>query len=179
LLEVSVPQLNEPATHWQVVVCGGGIINGLTQVGVWPRPRLGEIIGHDAELMQRCHRMVELSAEMADDASVPSGTRYDALRILGVDDFGIRGEQLQKYLTNENGELQMGAVSGLGDMQEPAAALALVESFGQYNEGNRKLAIDALLRDDARRAMLREAIGSGKVPKSALTTEQLELVKSK
>jgi hypothetical protein len=64
-------------------------------------------------------------------------------------------------------------------MQEPAAARALVDSFAKYNEGNRKLAIEALLRDDARRAMLREALDGGKVPKSALTSEQLKRLKSK
>jgi hypothetical protein len=179
LLDVSVPELNEPATHWQVVVCGGGIINGLTQAGVWPRPRLAEIITQDHALTDRCQRLIELSAEMADDESVPSGTRYDALRILGVDEFDKRGEQLKTYLTNENAELQMGAVSGLGDMQDPAAARALLESFDRYNDGNRKLAIEALMRDDARRAMLQDAMAVGKVPTSALTPEQLKQLKSK
>ena len=68
---------------------------------------------------------------MADDDKVPSGTRYDALRVLGVEPWEKRGAQLVRYLGNKNAELQMGAVSGLGDVHSPEAAKA----FSQGDRG--------------------------------------------
>jgi hypothetical protein len=172
LLEVSLPQAGEPATDWQVVVYGGGIINGLSQVDVWPRARIAELVRGDEQLSERCDRMLELCSEMAEDESVRSGTRYDALRVLGVGEYGRYGKQLEKYLPHADGELQMGAVSGLSDMESEAAAEALLAAFARYNDGNRKLAVDAMLRTPSRRAMLKQAIDAGKVPAQSLTAEQ-------
>ena len=66
----------------------------------------------------------------------------------------------------------MGAVSGLGDVKHAAATEALIAALPNLTEGNRKLAIAALLRDDARIAALREALKSGKVDASQLNAEQ-------
>jgi hypothetical protein len=178
LLELSVPKLDEPATHWQVVVCGGGVVNGLSLAGVWPRTRIADLIRDDPLLMQRCERMVELSSAIADDETVRSGTRYDALRILGADDFDRSGEQLKEYLTHDDAELQMGAISGLSDMESPAAAKSILSSFSHYNDENRKLAIDTMLRTDERRAMLRKAVDNGEVPAAVLSAEQMDKLKT-
>jgi hypothetical protein len=172
LLAVSVPEMDQPATHWQVVVVGGGIINGLSQVGVRPGERVRDLLESDAALMKRWERLIDLSTTMADDTAVPSGTRYDSLRILGADDFARHGKQLVKYLESDNGELQMGAVSGLSDMQATEAAEALVAAFGKYNEGNRKLSIEALLRTRERRELLKAAIKQGKIDANAISAEQ-------
>lgn len=178
LLDLAVPKLDEPATHWQVVVCGGGIVNGLSLAGVPPRPRIAELIRQDRDLTRRCGRMIELASAMADDGSVRGGTRYDALRILGADDFIRSGEQLKKYLKNDDAELQMGAISGLSDMESSAAAKAIVESFPHYVKENQKLAIDALLRTAPRREMLKKAIEDGQMPSSALSAEQTARLES-
>jgi hypothetical protein len=37
LLQIAIPKMDEPMRHWQAVVLGGSIINGLTQASVWPR----------------------------------------------------------------------------------------------------------------------------------------------
>jgi hypothetical protein len=177
VLELSVPELSKPAEHWQVVVVGGGIVNGLSMSGVWPRERINELIRDDEALTRRWQRLIELSAEMADDKAVRSGTRYDALRILGANEFEKSGAQLVKYLKDKDGELQMGAVSGLSDMKSPAAAEAIVASFGQLNEHNRGLAIDALQRSDARMALLQRALDDGRIKSSALTREQQDRLK--
>jgi hypothetical protein len=173
ILQISVPKIDEPLADWQAVVIGGGVINGLSLEGIWPRPRIQELIDGDRDLSARWGRLIELSAAMADNADVRSGTRYDALRILGVDDFDKRGTQLKKYLTDENAELQMGAISGLSDMDAKAAADTLLQSFALYDDANRKLAVEALLRTASRRAFLRQAIERGQVPSDALTPEQV------
>jgi hypothetical protein len=173
ILQVSVPQMDESAADWQVVVVGGGIINGLSLEGVWPRTRIQQLLQDDDDLAKRWDRLIELSAAMADNDAVRSGTRYDALRILGVDDFENRGEQLKKYLTDNDAELQMGAISGLSDMESDDVAPALLASFSDYTESNRKLAIDALLRTAQRRALLLKAVESGQVSPAMLTPEQV------
>ena len=110
---------------------------------------------------------------MADDEKVHKGTRYDALRMLGVEPWDKRGAQLAKYLGKDvNGELQMGAVSGLGDVRHAAATDALIAALPHLTDGNRKLAVEALLRDDARMAALREALKSGKIDASLLDAGQ-------
>lgn len=173
ILSQAIPGADTPATHWQVVVIGGGIINGLSMENVWPGPRIRELIDADPPLKARWERLLQLSAAMADDESVPSGTRYDALRILGADDFETSGAQLEKYLDDANAELQMGAVSGLSDMEDDAAAKALVAAFPHYNDHNRNLAIDALLRTEPRRVLLRQALESGQANRDMLTPEQV------
>jgi hypothetical protein len=172
LLDLSVPKLNEPVADWQVVVCGGGIINGLSMNGVWPRMRIIELVQADPLLSRRCERMVELCIAIADDEAVRSGTRYDALRVLGAEEYARSGETLKKYLTSDDAELQMGAISGLSDMEPDAASEAILGAFSHYNESNQKLAIAALLRTDARREMLKNAVEAGQIPAAALTTEQ-------
>jgi hypothetical protein len=93
--------------------------------------------------------------------------------MLGVEPWDKRGAQLAKYLGKDvNGELQMGAVSGLGDVKHAAATEALIAALPNLTEGNRKLAIEALLRDDARMGALREAMKSGKVDASLLDAGQ-------
>jgi hypothetical protein len=122
------------------------VINGVSQRGSWPRERIDEIIGKDEGLRKRWTRALELAAAMADDEKVASGTRYDALRMLGVEPWEKRGRQLARYLEHKNGELQMGAVSGLGDVKSPEAAKALSAALPNLTEGNRKLAEEALKR---------------------------------
>jgi hypothetical protein len=172
ILEIAVPQLEKPAAHWQVVVIGGGILNGLSQQGVWPRERMRELIQLDPAMIRRCHRLLEQAATMADDESVPSGTRYDALRILGADDYANSGEHLTRYLSSKDAELQMGAISGLSDMQNDAVGNDLISAYSHYTPDNRKLAIAALLRTNERKALLKKALAEGQVDKNELTPEQ-------
>jgi putative membrane-bound dehydrogenase-like protein len=147
LLEASLPVADEPLRHWQVVVVGGGLINGLTQVEVWPRERLREVIGGDAALAARLERTIELAAEMARDPAVPPGTRYDALRLLGISNWDAHGVDLLAHLRPDaDPELQMGAVSGLGDLADPRAWDALRAAMDGLTAENRALAEAALRR---------------------------------
>ena len=51
-----------------------------------------------------------------------------------------------------------GRSAPLGDMPHPGAVQALLSGFEHYNEGNRKLMIEALVRDQFRREALLDAI---------------------
>jgi hypothetical protein len=74
------------------------------------------------------------------------------------------GAHLCRYLAQGvNSELQMGAVSGLVDVDHPAATKALINALDHLSEGNRVLAIDGLLRNNARKTALQSALNDGTV----------------
>lgn len=171
LLLVSMPADDQPLRDWQAVVLGGGVINGLTHAGVWPKRRVAELL-RTKQQQSRWERSIELASKMADDTAVRSGTRYDALRMLGASSWEQYGTQLVGYLDPAEPELQMGAVSGLGDIDHPQAAEALVTSLSRLTEGNRALALEALLRSESRRQRLREAIAAGTAQNEWLSDEQ-------
>ncbi len=169
LLAVSLPEAGRPLRDWQAVAIGGGVINGISLAGPWPGERVAEIIKGDEALMARWRRALELASPMADDEKVATGTRYDALRMLGVEPWKRRGAQLVRYLKRgTNAELQMGAVSGLADVRSPEATKALLAALPGLAPGNRNLALDGLLRDEARAAALLDAVGSGAVKRADL-----------
>lgn len=179
ILGVSLPKLDEPLHDWQAVVIGGGIINGLSLEGIWPGERIKNILHDAAELETRWLRSIKLASLMADDEKVRHGTRYDALRMLGVAPWKTYGAQLSKYLgKGVNGELQQGAVSGLSDVESDEASKALIENFKNLLERNRQFALDALLRTDSRIDKLLSAIADGKIKFSALGAERLKKLKA-
>jgi hypothetical protein len=181
VLAVAIPQANEPLQHWQAVALGGGIINGLSQAGCSPRNRISERLQAKPALLDRWKRTIQLANAMADDEAVPMGTRYDALRLLSADTFERAGPHLTKYLRSDaDGELVMGAISSLADIETPAALDALAAAFPLYNQSNQALAIKLLSRNDARIAVLLNAIERGTIASTSLTSEQWsELKKTK
>ena len=153
LLELCLPADNAPLEHWQAIVIGGGVINGLTQVGQWPGRRIEEILSGEPHLQARWPRTLKLSSELADDKSVKPGTRYDALRMVALRDPKIALPHLQQYLEKDvDRQLQMGAVSGLGDIETPEATRLLIESLPQLEPRNHRLATEALSRTAQRKA---------------------------
>ena len=179
ILEAALPKSEEPLRDWQAVVLGGGIINGLSQLNLWPGDRLREILDGKSDLNKRWQRALELAAVMADDPDVPAGTRYDALRLLGVEPWEKRGEQLAGYLDRRaNEELQMGAISGLSDMKSPQVPAALLSGIAHYSLPNRQLALEALLRDDTRIAALLEAVAAGRVSPPQLGEKRTQTLKT-
>ncbi len=177
VLEASLPGPDEPLLDWQAVVLGGGLINGISERQPWPGVRIVALLVGRPDLEAGWERALELASRMADDERVPHGTRYDALRMLGVDTWNRRGSQLARYLEpGTPGELQMGAVSGLGDMSGTEAGLALLGSLPHLTPSNRKLALDALLRDNGRRAALRAAFLGGRVNPDLLDAERREFL---
>jgi putative heme-binding domain-containing protein len=180
LLEVSLPPADQPLHDWQAVVIGGGIINGISQTGTWPGDRIGEIVKGDAALAARWHRALERASPMADNPKTPTGTRYDALRMLGVEPWDRRGAQLVQYLAKgTHGELQMGAISGLSDMRSPQVAPALLAGVEHYSTQNRALAFDALLRDDSRAAALKAALDSGRLSAADVGPARLDALRKR
>ena len=86
---------------------------------------------------------------MAHDENIRSGTRYDALRMVALlppEDAVI---VLKTYLSASR-ELQMGAISGLSDINTKSATDLLFATLPKLNDRNRQLALEALLRTDQR-----------------------------
>ena len=179
LLDTSLPLIDEPLQDWQAVVIGGGIINGLSQQGVWPLERTQELLKDQPELTKRWRQMLAQAAAMADDDKVHTGTRYDALRIIPLDGWKLRGEQLTKYLEpGVHDELQMGAISGASDVDAPEVAGLLADGLEHFSPGNRSLAIDALLRTEARAAVLVEALEKRRVKPGDLKDPQVQKLRN-
>jgi hypothetical protein len=174
IVDFCVPQPNDPLRDWQAVVLGGGVINGIGLSGGWPDEQIRTIVAGNPDLIQRWARLLREAAVMADNQKVFKGTRYDALRILGLDTWNRRGAQLFRYLLKGiDDELQQGAIGGLSDMRSPCVAQALLSGFSHYNAENRGFALKALLRDRERTFVLLEAIEGGTVKASDLGAERL------
>jgi putative membrane-bound dehydrogenase-like protein len=173
MLALSLPKNDEPLRDWQAVVVGGGVINGMSLIGIWPDKRVGELLQGDDALNRRWHNALGQAAAMADNAKVPTGTRYDALRMIALDAWGNCGGRLAKYLGKDaHPELQMGAVSGLADIDRPEAAKLLLDHLNDFSPSNLKLALDALVKTDARAAALVAAMEDNRVAPASLTKEQ-------
>jgi hypothetical protein len=72
-------------------------------------------------------------------------------------------EHLKKYLIEgADRQLQMGAVSGLSDIESIAVTDLLIESLSFLGKRNRQLAIEALLRTETRTAVLQMAVTKSK-----------------
>jgi hypothetical protein len=100
---------------------------------------------------------------MADDPQVRAGTRYDALRIVAIGDPATAIGHLKKYLIEDaDRQLQMGAVSGLADVESPAVTESLINSLSFLKNRNRQLCIEGLLRTEARSDALKQAMAKNK-----------------
>jgi putative membrane-bound dehydrogenase-like protein len=165
VLRAGLPASEERLEHWQSVVIGGGLINGLTLAGQWPDEVLASILRGDEPLNAAWSHTLTASSAMADEESVPTGTRYDALRIVALREWPIAKPQLEKYLQKGvHDELQMGAVSGLADVREAHAAEMLIGAYEYLSAHNRKLALEGILRDEAKILLTLQAIEESRLP---------------
>lgn len=173
VIDLALPLEDQPLEDWQAVVIGGGVVNGLSQVGKWPDQRLAEIMEGFPSLQRKWERTLELAAGMANDEETPTGTRYDALRILGAGSWSACGPALMEFLNEgTHAELQMGAVSGLNDFNSNEVAPLLVKALSYLDGHNRQLAVEALLRTPDRAEVLLSARRQEVVSSDSLTDEQ-------
>ncbi|HYH63124.1 MAG TPA: hypothetical protein VD866_00350, partial [Urbifossiella sp.] len=173
VLDAALPKAGEPLRDWQAVALGGGVVNGLSQSGAWPGPRVAELVKGRADLGDRWKAVLPAAHRMADDEKVPPGTRYDALRLVALDDWAAAEPRLTKYLAKgAHPELQMGAVSGLGDVDRPEAATILVKALPDLAARNRELAVAALMRTPARAGAFLSALEAGTAEAAWLTAAQ-------
>lgn len=177
IVEFTLPAPRQLLRDWQAVVLGGGIVNGIGLVAPWPDEQIEIMVARDPALRQRWEQTLEQAAAMADNANVFNGTRYDALRIIGMDSWDRRGTQLCCYLRKGKGiddELVQGAIGGLATMRSPRVAAAILSGFANYNKENRGFALDALLKNTQRRSALLDAVEAGMVKRSDLGAARIE-----
>ena len=175
ILTTSLPTGDQRLEHWQAVVIGGGIINGISLGGEYPLPVILKLIGDDRELHRRWQRSLDLALEMSDDEKVPNGTRYDALRMCGMLGWNRGTPVLVKYLpASVDQELQQGAIGGLQDIADDAVATTLVSNLSNFAEKNRRLAVGALMRDEQRCRVLLNAVAEKKITAADLGPERIE-----
>lgn len=178
VLAASLPRRDNPLEHWQAVVIGGGLINGISLSGTWPQEVLSALMAADESLLTAWNRTLELSISMSDNESVPAGTRYDALRIVAMLDWSKSRIPLNRYLQKGvNDELQMGAISGLSDVQEAEVASMLIKAFADFSAGNQQLALEALLRTDDRCLALLDALSETRLPADLISHEKVKALR--
>ena len=164
LLAASLPE-GRPLAHWQAVSLGGGIVNGAGLAGHWPGRVVDEAIGDDTALSARWRAGLEEAVRMADDAGVPEGTRYDALRMAALLPPERALPILERVLdTGASEELVQGAVSGLVDVDDVGATRALLGAVPRLAGTNLDFAVEGFTRDEGRALALLAAIVAGRVP---------------
>lgn len=164
ILDVALPQKDQPFRDWHAVVIGGGIINGISMEHGWPLPIIEAILKSNSELKTRWTTMMAAAIKMAVDESTPTGTRYDALRIAALSNGKSTVQQLAIYLKKGvHEELQMGAVSGFVDIDSPDATQALINALTYLSGENRTLALNGLIRDEMRITALLNAVENGQI----------------
>jgi putative membrane-bound dehydrogenase-like protein len=169
LLEAALPDQELPLRDWQAVVIGGGLINGISQAGAWPGRRIELLLENNKKLAARWREALRQSAAMAENEKVPTGTRYDALRMAALLETRVSLPLLAKYLeAGVNDELQMGAVSGLVDIEADEAGAMLTDALAHLGPANRELAIAGLTRTEKRALQLLTAVGADKIPEEML-----------
>jgi hypothetical protein len=178
IIDVASPNPTEPLHDWQAVVLGGGVINALSERGLWPCERVDEILKNNKSLRERWLRAIEQSSAMADNEKVSPGTRYDALRMIAMVGWNERGKQLVGYLSHENAELQMGAVSGLVDVNAIEAADALIAALPKLVEHNRALAWQGLMRSKERMNQVLNAVEVGELERGAIPDDVKQRLQS-
>jgi hypothetical protein len=72
----------------------------------------------------------------------------------------------------------MGAISGLADVDAPPVAGLLLGGMDHYSPANRKLALDALLRTEARTAALLDALEQSKLKAAQLSDSHAQALRS-
>lgn len=175
LIEVGLPEEGEPLLNWQGVVLGGGIVNGISRSGGWPRERIDDILEGHPGLEARWRQAVEQSYAMAADEEVPYPWRYDALRMIAMDEHDESIPELSAYLEpGLDDHLHMGAISGLSDVRAEVVPEVLIVGLPHFSERNRNLAFDALLRTERRARVLLDALAQDDVQAEELEEQHLE-----
>lgn len=177
ILKVALPNAEEPLRDWQAVVIGGGVINGIGLASDWPAERIKLLLEQNSDLRSRWESALTQAAEMADDETVSSGTRYDALRMVALDDWQTARPVLTRYLADENRELQQGAVSGLSDVRNDEAVRLLLKSLDMLNDSNRNFALDALVRDVDRKKLALDAVQRGQLTAEMLGDARMKKIR--
>jgi putative membrane-bound dehydrogenase-like protein len=175
ILDEALPRIDATIDDWRVVVLGGAVVGGLSDSITWPRPAIESWMESDTQRMACWQRVLKFSIEKAADEKTSTGTRYDALRLVGM----LPEEQaiaaLQPYWDREvNEELRMGAISAASDIESPQSISLLFAAAKNESGHLRSLAIDGLLRTRSGRRALVEGLQLSRLPADALTAAQRE-----
>jgi putative membrane-bound dehydrogenase-like protein len=164
-LDLCLPKPDGAMTEWQMVVLGGGLVMGAAEHTKNPGARIRELAAGIPDGPARLERSIDLAAAMAEDVKVIDGTRYDALRVLGIDASGRTRAVLKKYLDPAvSPELQDGAIGGAADLDlAEESGRMLLERWPEYGPGQRRGVLDAIFRRHDRIPALLEAMEKGVV----------------
>jgi putative membrane-bound dehydrogenase-like protein len=167
---MALPASGESMADWQVVVFGGGLVAGLSQVVGDPVARVRELV--DAGKLDE---VIGIAAGMLEDEKVPAHVRYDAERILALSSYAEHGKLLAQYLRPDAAvDLQNGAIEALSDMMTDEVSGDLLSNWTALAPPQRNKIIDGLFRRPGRILALLDAIEGGTVGVSDLDAGRKE-----
>jgi hypothetical protein len=94
--------------------------------------------------------------------------------MVALDAWDVARPILERYLADENRELQQGAVSGLSDVRHDEAHRLLLEALPRLEGPNREFALDAFIRGPKRIGLTLDAIEDGRLRKETLGDDHLK-----
>ena len=107
-------------------------------------------------------KLVSESIEKAGNEALDAGQRADAARSLGIGQFDQVGETLLELIDyRQPQQVQIAALSTLGQFSEPEIAAALLDSFASLSPSLRNEALETIFSRPAWLAALVEAVESG------------------
>ena len=147
---------------------GGGIVNGIRTGRSLARRTDRKNGGDDPGLRARWAASSRFGRAMADDPEVFNGTRYDALRIIGVDTWDRHGAQLCRYLKKGRESSERTGAGGdrrLGNdaLRHRSAGRDYRGILDHYNAENRGFAWMRCSETTKRMAALLDAVEAGRV----------------
>ena len=173
VLEEVLPEPNQPLHDWRAAAIGRGIINGLSQQGLWPLERMQQILLDQQALQLRWDMAVVEAAQVTEDEKETLSVRADAMRMLGLGTWDKYGPHLTRYLqAGIPAELQLGAIGALADLDHANSVRALIQGLPHFFDKNRNLAVDGLLRSEVRQKTLIEGLEQGQIRPAWMSLEQ-------
>ncbi|MCA9261916.1 MAG: c-type cytochrome, partial [Planctomycetales bacterium] len=173
VIDLAIPSVNASVADWQFVALGGGVVNGLSEVGATPTLRVRVLFELSGRSAAEWNAVLEQAVACADATSVPMGTRYDAVRLLAVANWETHARHAVKYLTPDfDPELQLGAAQTLADHPSPQAVHHLFAALSRLSPPIQRQVVASLLRTSDRAQLLAAAIADGNVDRQSLTAEE-------
>ncbi len=145
-----------------------GLAEGLRSRGLATggRSALVNLVAGNSLARQRLDVVIERSMKLVQDASQPPGARLAALKLLGQSSYSTAGGALLELISAPHpAEVQLAAVRALGELDDPAAAKALVahERWLSYAPAVREQVVATLVSQPRMLTVLLDALAGGDI----------------
>ena len=119
------------------------------------------------------------AAQLVSDAKADEGARLEGIQLLGLSNFEQTGAPLVTLLnTDASPAVQLAAIATLSHFSNAQIPMELIGHWAAFSPRVKSQALSALLSRPERATMLLQAIASGVIPASDLTTAQRKFLRT-